>query len=143
MTTNPLTKKMIYVSLLTNIVVLIPICSGLFVDAFWITETYGPSSPARSILLSVYLSILIVSLGLLLFRRDPELVAPLFLVQVVYKLTTPFTVGSFTNPAVISNIFIATLHMFTLRLIFNEMQGAASYPNTALYQKDKKNSKAL
>jgi hypothetical protein len=57
----------------------------------------------------------------LLFRRDPVLVAPLLLVQVIYKFTTPFTVGSFTNPVVLSNLAIATLHLMTLVLIYRQL----------------------
>ena len=84
-------------------------------------DSYGTDSPARGILLSVYLAILVVSIWLLIFKRDPMLVAPLLLVQVIYKLTTPFTVGSFSNPVVISNIFIAGLHLVTLRFIVKKI----------------------
>jgi hypothetical protein len=48
-------------------------------------------------------------------------VAALLAVQVIYKLTTPFTVGSFRNPVVISNLVIATLHAVTLASIFSEV----------------------
>jgi hypothetical protein len=74
--------------------------------------------------LSVYGSILLVSLALL-FKPLPILVAPLLLVQVLYKLTTPFTVGSFTNPVVISNLIVAVLHLITLYLIFRTIRGKA------------------
>lgn len=109
-------KKMILLSLVSNIAVLIPVCAGLVVDASWSTEAYGGPSAARGILLSVYGAILAVSL-LLLFQRQPMLVAPLLLVQVIYKVTTPFTVGSFGNPVVISNLIIAALHLTTLSCI--------------------------
>ena len=89
-------------------------------------DSYGPDSPARGILLSVYLAILVVSIWLLIFKRDPMLVAPLLLVQVIYKLTTPFTVGSFSNPVVISNIFIAGLHLITLRLIVKKVNSTTT-----------------
>jgi hypothetical protein len=51
------------------------------------------------------------------------LVAPLLLVQILYKLTTPFTVGSFTNPVVISNLLVAVLHLITLSLILRTIRG--------------------
>jgi hypothetical protein len=117
-------KKMILVSLLTNVAVLIPVCLGLLLDAFWVADAYGPVSPARGILLSVYGAILVSSLGLL-FKREPMLVAPLLLIQVLYKLTTPFTVGSFVNPVVISNIAIAAIHLSTLALIRSASQNRA------------------
>jgi len=40
------------------------------------------------------------------------------IVQVVYKLTTPFTVGAVLNPIVISNLAISALHIATLVTIF-------------------------
>jgi hypothetical protein len=61
---------------------------------------------------------------MLLFRPEAMLVAPLLLVQVIYKLTTPFTVGSFENPVVISNVLIAAVHLATLSLILREMRRA-------------------
>lgn len=115
-------KRMIKVSLLVNVLVLIPVCMGLMWDLPRISSVYGSYSPARGILLSVYGAILLVSI-LLLFRPMPLLVAPLLLVQVLYKLTTPFTVGSFTNPVVISNLLVAVLHLITLYLIFRTIRG--------------------
>lgn len=90
-------RKMIRLSLLLNIAVLIPVCLGLLLDAAWVVHAYGTATAARGILLSVYGAILIVSTVLLL-RQEAMLVAPLLLVQVVYKLTTPLTVGSLQNP---------------------------------------------
>jgi len=118
-------RKMIFASLLTNVAVLIPVCGGLLLGASWAAETFGAATPARGILLSVYGAILMVSIGLFL-RPDPLLVAPLLLVQVLYKLTTPFTVGTFANPVVISNIAIAALHLITLGLIFGQVRLTAS-----------------
>jgi hypothetical protein len=59
------------------------------------------------------------------------LVAPLLLVQVLYKLTTPFTVGSFANPVVISNLVIAALHLTTLGLILIDRRRAAARSDAA------------
>jgi hypothetical protein len=99
-----------------NIVVLIPISSALVINANWVQEGYGPESAARGILLSIYLSILLAS-AVLLFIKDPKYIATLLFLQVVYKLTTPFTVGTFGNPVVISNLFIAVFHMVTIYYI--------------------------
>ena len=118
-------KKMILASLLANVAVLVPVCIGLLFDAAWAAEGYGAATAARGILLSVYAAILMVSAALL-FKREPMLVAPLLMVQVLYKLTTPFTVGSFTNPVVISNIVIAVLHLATLSLIYRDRQRTPS-----------------
>lgn len=103
---------MITLSLLLNTLVLIPVCLGLMTDAAWARETYGENSPARGILLSIYLAILLVSVALL-FVGQPFAVAALLVVQIVYKATTPFTVGTIRNPVVISNILIAMFHTAT------------------------------
>ena len=121
---------MVLASLLTNVAVLIPVCVGLLLDAAWVADVYGGASAARGILLSVYGAILVVSAGLL-FTRDPMLVAPLLLVQVLYKLTTPFTVGSFANPVVISNLVIVALHLTTLGLILSDRRRAAARSDAA------------
>jgi hypothetical protein len=113
---------MILISLIVNVLVLIPVCIGLIGDVPRISSVYGDHSPARGILLSVYGAILLVSIALL-FKPLPILVAPLLLVQILYKLTTPFTVGSFTNPVVISNLLVALLHLITLYLILQAIRG--------------------
>jgi hypothetical protein len=121
---------MIFASLLTNVMVLVPVCLGLITDAPWASVGYGAESPARGILLSVYGAILIVSLGLF-FKPEPQLVAPLLLVQVLYKLTTPLTVGIVSNPVVISNLLIAALHLATLGLIVMQRRSSLSVPGDA------------
>lgn len=110
---------MIKLSLLLNIVVLIPVCSGIFANANWAIISYGNNTPARSILLSVYLSILLFSI-ILLFRTDPKMIATLLCVQIIYKFITPFAVGSLSNAVVISNIFIAIFHCFNVLLIWKD-----------------------
>lgn len=109
-------RKFIRISLLLNVFVLVPVCMGLITNASWAQQSYGGPSPARGILLSVYMAICAVSV-FLLFRPNPLLVAPLLVVQVVYKITTPFTVGTLANPVVISNLVIAAVHSITLLLI--------------------------
>jgi hypothetical protein len=107
---------MVTLSLLLNILVLIPVSLGLATNAAWARESYGESSPARGILLSIYLAILLVSITLLFFDR-PQAVAALLLVQIVYKVTTPFTVRTIRNPVVISNLLIAAFYIVTLAFI--------------------------
>jgi Na+-transporting NADH:ubiquinone oxidoreductase subunit NqrB len=110
-------RVMIQLSLLLNIAVLTPVCAGLISNASWVRASYGEATQARGILLSVYLAIGIVS-ALLLFVREPKFVAALLLVQIVYKLTTPLTVGTFANPVVMSNLGIAAFHSVTLAWIW-------------------------
>jgi hypothetical protein len=110
-------KTMIYLSLGLNILVLIPIVVLMTINSPFVDEAWGEFTAARGILMSIYLSILVVSV-FLVFRPVPSFVAALLIVQVVYKLTTPFTVGTFLNPVVISNLAISVLHIATLATIF-------------------------
>lgn len=104
---------MLLVSLCLNILVLIPVCWGLASRAKWADAAWGEQTPARGILLSIYLAILIGSVALLLIR-SPMLATPLLAIQVLYKVTTPLTVRSFRNPVVLSNLGIAAIHTGTL-----------------------------
>ena len=100
-------------SLIINILVLIPVCSGLFLKANWAVDSFGIETPARGILLSIYLAILIFSV-VLLFKFDAKMVIALLSVQIIYKFLSPFVVGTLTNPVIISNIFIAAFHSFSV-----------------------------
>ncbi len=110
-------KTMIYISLALNILVLIPIVALMALKSPLVDTAWGEFTAARGILMSVYISILAVSVALI-FKPVPSLVAALLLVQVIYKLTTPFTVGLISNPVVISNLAISALHIATLATIF-------------------------
>ena len=114
-------RVLIFASLGINIAVLVPVCLSLLTKAEWTLAAYGADSPARGILLSIYLAILVTSAGLM-FKPMPAMVAALLLVQVLYKLTTPFTVGTLGNPVVISNLAIAAFHCLTLAAIWQSQQ---------------------
>lgn len=105
------------VSLLLNIAVLVPVCVSILLDAAWTRSAYGVPSPARGILLSVYFAIVVLS-ALLLARPAIQAVAALLLIQIFYKLTTPFTVGTLRNPVVASNLAIAAVHAGTVGFIW-------------------------
>lgn len=110
---------LIYVSLTLNVVVLVPICASMLLKAPWVDAAYGAASPARGIVLSVYVAILLASIYLIL-RPSPSAIAALLAVQVIYKLTTPFTVGTVSNPVVVSNLFIAAVHLCTLLVLVRD-----------------------
>jgi len=112
-------RRFIIISLAINICVLVPICFGLFTNPFWIEAVYGPNSPARNILLAVYCAILVLSIWQV-FDRNPNTIVAILLLQVVYKVVSPFTVGSFSNPVVISNLAIAAFHTVTIIVIMRE-----------------------
>ena len=106
-------NMMITVSLMLNIVILIPVTLGLITGATWADQAYGERSPARDILLSVYLAILLVSCALLIWKIPTGVAA-----QVVYKIITPITVGSVDHPVVATNLFVVACHTVTLGLIW-------------------------
>lgn len=107
---------LITISLAVNIAVLIPIVVLMIIKSPLVDHAWGAFTPARGILLSMYGTILLLSCTLILMPI-PAFVAALLLVQVIYKITTPLTVGSITNPIVISNLLIAVVHCATLMSI--------------------------
>jgi len=113
-------QSMLYLSLILNIAVLIPVCTGIALNLGWVVKSYGGPTQARGILLSIYLAIGLASLGLL-FYPDPKMIAALLMVQVIYKVLTPLTVGTIKNPVVISNIMIAAFHSITLVAIYRNI----------------------
>lgn len=100
-------------ALILNIVVLVPICGLLLANGAWAARVYGVASPARGILLALYLTILIASLGLLGTNWLPG-ICTLLALQVIYKVLSPFTVGTLRHPVVISNLLIAAFHATVL-----------------------------
>lgn len=117
-------ELLITLSLALNLAVLVPVCASLLGHAGWTQAAYGPPAPARGILLSIYAAILLLSGGLLLqpvTGSVAAMVVALLLVQIVYKVTTPFTVGSFANPVVLSNLAIAAFHAVTVRAILPQI----------------------
>ncbi|MEO1366782.1 MAG: hypothetical protein AAFX50_06365 [Acidobacteriota bacterium] len=115
-------RTMVTLSLLLNLGVLIPVCAGLLRDAPWAREAYGDPSPARDILLAVYVAIGLLSAALLAVQ-DLKLITAVLALQVTYKLLTALTVGSLAHPVVASNIGIAIFHAVTLTLIVSSPSG--------------------
>ena len=115
---------MIIVSLVLNILVLVAVGGSLIAKAGWTRSAYGDRTPARDILLAIYLAILIASVGLLV----GDMVAPaawmlgaivtLLSVQIVYKVLTAVTVQrALRNPVVLSNLGIAAVHAVTIATV--------------------------
>jgi hypothetical protein len=105
--------NMITASLILNIIVLIPVCFTLIMNFEEMQKTAGIFTPARGILLAIYLTILLAS-AFLLFFMDTKLAFALFVMQIVYKLISPVTVKTIKNPIVICNLLIAVFHLVTI-----------------------------
>ncbi|MFC5380467.1 hypothetical protein [Aquipuribacter nitratireducens] len=113
------------VSLVLNVLVLVPVTGSLLLGARWPAGAYGERTPARDILLAIYLAILAGSAALLVTvlvasRRLPDLepaVLALLGLQVVYKVLSGVTVRDLRNPVVLSNLGIAVVHSVTIALL--------------------------
>jgi hypothetical protein len=121
-------NSLIRLSLLFNIIILTFVCINLIVysKSQLVIDAWGESTPSRGIILSFYISILFLSAVLLYASiQDPisvsikYMVISLLIIQIVYKLITILTVG-ITNPIVISNLLISTLHIVTLLFIWKD-----------------------
>lgn len=120
---------MIIVSLLLNVAVLVAVGGSLLARAAWTDSAYGARTPARDILLAIYLAILVGSAALLVgFLVAPAMwvlgaVVALLGVQIVYKVLTAVTVrAALRNPVVLSNLGIAVVHAITLATIIPMLQ---------------------
>ena len=113
-------QTLIYISLIVNIVVLVPILVLMIIKSPLVDHAWGSFTASRGILMSIYFAILVASV-VLLIMPVAAFIAALLSVQVIYKVTTPVTVRSLKNPVVISNLVIATLHIFTVVSIFNSV----------------------
>lgn len=110
-------KTMIRISLGLNILVLTPIVFGMAIGSPIIDRAWDEFTASRGILSSIYFALLVLSI-ILIVKTVPVFVVPLLATQVIYKITTPFTVGTLLNPVVISNLGIAALHVVTLWVIY-------------------------
>ncbi|MEM8968575.1 MAG: hypothetical protein AAGE93_19315, partial [Bacteroidota bacterium] len=72
---------MITASLIINIVVLIPVCIALIADFEKVQKSAGSFTPARGILLAMYITILLASV-ILLFFHQPVLTFALLFMQI-------------------------------------------------------------
>lgn len=120
---------MIGVSLLLNIAVLVAVAGSLIARAGWTDAAYGERTPARDILLAIYLAILVGSAALLVaFLLAPATgvlgaVVALLGLQIIYKVLTAITVrAALRNPVVLSNLGIAAVHAITLVTVIPMLQ---------------------
>ncbi len=122
---------MLIVSLLLNIVVLVPVVGSLAARAPWIARVWGERTPALDILLAIYVAILTGSNALLavVATVGPSVAVEaasiaLFAVQIVYKVLTAVLVqDALRNPVVISNLGIAVVHAVTVTTLVPGLLG--------------------
>jgi hypothetical protein len=85
----------------------------MLTNNYRIVQTLGEFNAARGILLAMYATILLGSIYLLINPNNQFAIA-LLLMQIVYKLLTPFTLKTLKHPFVISNVLIAAVHIWTV-----------------------------
>lgn len=127
---------MLVISLLLNIAVLIPVVAVLLLSTRRGIDTrgsfpWGARTPARDILLAIYIAILTASIALLavVATTGPSVAVDaaavsLFAVQIVYKVLTAVTVrDALRNPVVLSNLGIAAVHGVTVATLGSGVLG--------------------
>jgi ABC-type uncharacterized transport system permease subunit len=114
-------KRMLCVSTMLNIVVLIPVISVILLDLLQVERVWGTNQASRQILVSIYIAILVASIGLLFLRGQVKIVVSItvFSMQIIYKfLTALIVVDSLSNPVVLSNLAINIVHLMTIFTVF-------------------------
>jgi ABC-type uncharacterized transport system permease subunit len=118
---NHSVKRMLYVSSILNIFVLIPVISVILLDLLQVERVWGTNQASRQILVSIYIAILLASIGLLFLRGQVKIVVSItvFSMQIIYKfLTALIVVDSLSNPVVLSNLAINIVHLMTIFTVF-------------------------
>ena len=109
------------ISFVANALITFAVSFGIWQDQPGMTDAYGPDSPARRILMCVYLAIGLVSLyalsqmGLGRMELARTIGLTLFPLQILYKLLTVWAVSP-QHPVVIANICVVVLLAVTLAL---------------------------
>jgi hypothetical protein len=109
---------MILASLWINILVLVPVCTGLILNLPSMNSVFGHKTTARQILLCMYLTILAASIALIALKfQPPAFVQALLSMQIVYKLLSVALISDKRTPVLWFNLVIAIFHSTTLFLI--------------------------
>ena len=118
---NRSVKRMLNISTILNIVVLIPVISVILLDLIQVERVWGPNQASRQILVSIYIAILVASIGLLFLKGQVKILVSMtvFSMQIIYKfLTALIVVDALTNPVVLSNLAINIAHLITIVTVF-------------------------
>ena len=123
---NKNVKMMFNISVILNLLVLIPVVSVILLNLVQVERVWGENQPSREILVSIYIAILLASIGLYFLKGQTQLIVTVtvFSLQIIYKtLTAVLVTDAFSNPVVLSNLAINVVHISTLYVVFKH------YPN--------------
>lgn len=110
---------MILISLMINIAVLIPVTIILVLKTKSAHRVFGNPSTSQEILLSMYFSILLMSIWAAFdSNQRANTVVPLFTLQIIYKFISVFLIRDKKTPVLWFNLGIALLHSYTLFSMF-------------------------
>lgn len=109
---------MLSAALILNLLILVPVVTGLIGQSAGMDAAFGPLTDARRILTCIYGAIAVVSAALLwLHAIDHDWAVPmtvaLFAVQITYKLATGVGVGV-ASPVVVTNLFVVAVQLAAL-----------------------------
>ena len=108
---------MVTASLLINILILVPICIGLYCDRPDFVRVFGVDTTARQIVMCIYLAILLVSTTILVSpQKFSTFLLPLLCMQIIYKLASVVFIKDKTTPVLWFNLAVAIFHSATVYL---------------------------
>lgn len=96
------------VALWLNIALLVPVVAVLLFIPRLAIRLYGNQTPARGVVLALYLTLIAASVLFLVWPLEPGIIT-LLAVQISYKVLSAFTIRVLTNPLVIGNLLIAAI----------------------------------
>lgn len=96
------------VALWLNIAVLVPVVTVMLFVPRLAIRLYGQVTPARGVVLALYLTLIATSVLFLVWPLEPGIIT-LLAVQVSYKVLSAFTIRVLTSPLVIGNLLIAAI----------------------------------
>ena len=109
---------MLIAALIVNLVVLVPVSILLVAGGRFAVKWWGQVTPARNIVLAMYLSFISALILFLFWPLEPAIITLLAL-QITYKVLSVFTVRTLTNPVVIASLLVASFH--TAALVLHSM----------------------
>jgi hypothetical protein len=107
--------NLISLSLLVNVLILGPVIVALIFNRAGVNRVFGERSTSREILLSMYFSIFVMSLWLLLDAgRVDTFAPPLLVLQIGYKLLSTVLITNKRAAVLWFNLAVAILHSITI-----------------------------
>jgi hypothetical protein len=105
-------------ALFINIIILFPLILSFFYNAKYINDSYGSYSTSRDIILSFYLTFLLISIYFILKPSTTQTnsnIKTLLYIQIIYKFFSATTHVEY-NPVIISNIIVGLVFIILINI---------------------------